>query len=307
MSRPACARAASSFPFPEEMNRRATSIVTRWHFAPTDAAADNLRREGITDGVEVTGNTVVDALRHIAELAPGGQPARRVRGRGSADRGHCPSPRILEWRNREDRGGASGRARPAAGPSPDLRDAPEPGGQRPGLCRPRRRAAGPGGHRARLCRVHRPATRARLAITDSGGVQEEGPTLGVPVLVTRQVHGAAGGRRGRGRGPRRNGSDRIGGLAVELLTSRSATTRWRARDEGSTGMGRPHGGSSTAWWPISRNRSDGGRRRPQVRRAGRGRRGPLSSVIAFFGITVVGARLLTRRPSGRRRSGRRSG
>ncbi len=49
-------------PFPEEMNRRLTSPITRWHFCPTDVSKANLQREGISSGLHVTGNTVVDAL-----------------------------------------------------------------------------------------------------------------------------------------------------------------------------------------------------------------------------------------------------
>ena len=49
-------------PFPEEMNRRLTSPITRWHFCPTEVSKANLEREGITAGLYVTGNTVVDAL-----------------------------------------------------------------------------------------------------------------------------------------------------------------------------------------------------------------------------------------------------
>ncbi len=50
-------------PFPEEYNRRSVAIATRHHFAPTPAARANLEREGITpDSIIVTGNTVIDAL-----------------------------------------------------------------------------------------------------------------------------------------------------------------------------------------------------------------------------------------------------
>ena len=55
-----------SNPFPEELNRRLTASVTRWHFAPTARARQNLLREGVADTqVFVTGNTVVDALHSI--------------------------------------------------------------------------------------------------------------------------------------------------------------------------------------------------------------------------------------------------
>ena len=51
-------------PFPEEFNRRAIALVTKWHFAPTDRARDNLLREGAEErSILVTGNTVVDALK----------------------------------------------------------------------------------------------------------------------------------------------------------------------------------------------------------------------------------------------------
>jgi UDP-N-acetylglucosamine 2-epimerase (non-hydrolysing) len=57
-------------PFPEEMNRRMATVAADLHFAPTEEARDNLLREGISDdGVFVTGNTIVDALRRIPRRA----------------------------------------------------------------------------------------------------------------------------------------------------------------------------------------------------------------------------------------------
>lgn len=51
-------------PFPEEFNRRIISIAARWHFAPTERAAANLRAEGISkESISVTGNTVLDSLK----------------------------------------------------------------------------------------------------------------------------------------------------------------------------------------------------------------------------------------------------
>ena len=53
-------------PFPEEANRRVASLLASYHYAPTVGAQDNLLSEGITPSkIEVTGNTVVDALQHI--------------------------------------------------------------------------------------------------------------------------------------------------------------------------------------------------------------------------------------------------
>jgi UDP-N-acetylglucosamine 2-epimerase (non-hydrolysing) len=54
-------------PFPEELNRRLTGGLASLHFAPTERAADNLRREGIAEEtIHMTGNTVIDALRRVA-------------------------------------------------------------------------------------------------------------------------------------------------------------------------------------------------------------------------------------------------
>lgn len=55
-------------PYPEEMNRKITSALADLHFAPTEAARDNLLREGIDGGrIVVTGNTVIDALLSVVE------------------------------------------------------------------------------------------------------------------------------------------------------------------------------------------------------------------------------------------------
>ncbi|MGQ9630666.1 MAG: non-hydrolyzing UDP-N-acetylglucosamine 2-epimerase [bacterium] len=54
-------------PFPEEINRRLIGQIADFHFAPTQRAKENLAREGITENVFVTGNTVVDALKEIVQ------------------------------------------------------------------------------------------------------------------------------------------------------------------------------------------------------------------------------------------------
>lgn len=175
-------------PFPEEMNRRVTSMVARWHFAPTAVAAENLRREGVEGEITVTGNTVVDALQHI--LA--GEPALPGAVAGFVD-GHryvlATAHRRESWE-----GGIAAIARALSEvleADPDLRlvfaTHPNP------IARgPVERILG-GQERALVLdaldypaflRLLRGAT---VAVSDSGGVQEEGPTLGVPVLVTRAV------------------------------------------------------------------------------------------------------------------------
>ncbi len=206
-------------PFPEEMNRRATSIVTRWHFAPTEGAAENLRREGVTDGIVVTGNTVVDALRHIAERAPG---TTSQLGAFAAE-----GPLIVATAHRREswHGGIeriAGALRAVLDELPDHRlvFATHPN---PVASGPVQAALGDE-PRARVVTALDYAefigllTRARLAVTDSGGVQEEGPTLGVPVLVTRQVTERPEGLEAGAVALVGTDPERIRSLAVELLT-----------------------------------------------------------------------------------------
>ena len=55
-------------PWPEEMNRQLTGRLATWHFAPTELSRKNLLSEGISDAqIFITGNTVIDALRHVVE------------------------------------------------------------------------------------------------------------------------------------------------------------------------------------------------------------------------------------------------
>jgi UDP-N-acetylglucosamine 2-epimerase (non-hydrolysing) len=177
-----------SRPFPEEMNRRAISVIARWHFAPTAGAARNLGAEGVANGIVVTGNTVVDALQHVVSRH-GSLPADLA---AFVD-GH---PYLLATAHRRESwdGGitrvaealvAALEAEPslrlvfATHPNPLARDPVE-----------RLLGAHP---RARIVDALDYATflgllaGSRLAVSDSGGVQEEGPTLGIPVLVTRGV------------------------------------------------------------------------------------------------------------------------
>lgn len=56
------------FPFPEEMNRKLTGSLADLHFAPTKGSKDNLLREGINESdIYITGNTVIDAMKHTVE------------------------------------------------------------------------------------------------------------------------------------------------------------------------------------------------------------------------------------------------
>ncbi|MGH2444600.1 MAG: non-hydrolyzing UDP-N-acetylglucosamine 2-epimerase, partial [Candidatus Limnocylindria bacterium] len=177
-----------TLPFPEEVNRRMASVIARWHFAPTDGAAANLRREGIVDGVHVVGNTIVDAVRGIG-----------------AERSALPSevasfvaeaPYLLATAHRRESwdGGIGAIATALSevlAARADLRlvfaTHPNPIARGPVDAvlgdEPRAMVVDALPYPAFLALL----AGARLAISDSGGVQEEGPTLGVPVLVTRDT------------------------------------------------------------------------------------------------------------------------
>jgi UDP-N-acetylglucosamine 2-epimerase (non-hydrolysing) len=172
-------------PFPEESNRRLISVLASWHFAPTHQARQALRQEGIPEAdILVSGNTVIDALYQT--LAVTTAPAL----------GLPPQQRVLlvtaHRRENFDRLEAICRAiRRLAAAHADL-DVVYPVHLNPNVHEPVSRLLA--GHpRIHLLPpldyvafVHLLA-RADLVLTDSGGLQEEGPALGKPVLVLREV------------------------------------------------------------------------------------------------------------------------
>lgn len=171
-------------PFPEELNRRLIGRTARWHFAPTERAAAHLRAEGTPDSqVFTTGNTVIDNLMWVLGEGIG----------SSAFRGTEGCRRVLLTLHRRENQGERMRAMGRAlrrladrgdveivlplHKSPAVRDAllPELGGH------PAVRVVEP------LDYLDFAATLAAcdLVLTDSGGIQEEAPSLGKPALVLR--------------------------------------------------------------------------------------------------------------------------
>ncbi|HXF59275.1 MAG TPA: UDP-N-acetylglucosamine 2-epimerase (non-hydrolyzing), partial [Candidatus Saccharimonadales bacterium] len=72
----------AAYPFPEEVNRRITSILAHHHFAPTERARRNLLSESIAEhSILVTGNTVIDALLQVAAMKPSRAPKLPLRGK----------------------------------------------------------------------------------------------------------------------------------------------------------------------------------------------------------------------------------
>ena len=177
-------------PFPEELNRVLTTRLSALHFAPTRGAAQNLLREGVpAERIVVTGNTGIDAVLQVSEklragtLAggewPGLDPARRllvVTAHRRENQG-APLEAICEALLRLARRGDVQIVYPVhrnpkiAGPV-ERRLGGEPGIL---LCQPLEYVP--------FVDLMR---RAYLLITDSGGIQEEGPSLGKPVLVMRE-------------------------------------------------------------------------------------------------------------------------
>jgi UDP-N-acetylglucosamine 2-epimerase (non-hydrolysing) len=178
-------------PFPEEINRRLATQLASLHLAPTRDARANLLRDGVAaSSVVVTGNTVVDALqRAVAGCAPYGDPA--LSGLDDTARRVLlvTAHRRESWGSgMESIGGALAdlaRAEPELlvvlplHPNPVVRAAILP--QVAGLANVRLTEPLDYGAFARLM------NRAHLILTDSGGVQEEGPGLGKPVLVMRDT------------------------------------------------------------------------------------------------------------------------
>jgi UDP-N-acetylglucosamine 2-epimerase (non-hydrolysing) len=179
-------------PFPEEFNRRAADIVADAYFAPTSRAAAALRAEGCpADAIHVTGNTVIDAL-----LAVAGQPFDW--NAGSLPRLPGGARLVLITAHRRESFGAPFRSLCEA-----IRELATLDAHRdvhfiyPVHLNPSVRAP-VGEILSKLPRVHliEPVDyvamvhlmkRSSLVLTDSGGIQEEAPSFGVPVLVMRDT------------------------------------------------------------------------------------------------------------------------
>jgi UDP-N-acetylglucosamine 2-epimerase (non-hydrolysing) len=177
-------------PFPEEMNRLLAGRLAALHFAATPWAADNLRREGVADDtIFVTGNTGIDAVLYVA---------------GELESGRLSSPGTITVDNGKKLIVATAHRRESLGEGME------------NLCRALARLAARGdvqivlpvhpnpNVRGVVDRVLRNRDgvvlceplayvpfvdlmrRATILLTDSGGIQEEGPSLGKPILVLRE-------------------------------------------------------------------------------------------------------------------------
>ena len=176
-------------PFPEEGNRRITSQLARLHLAPTAEARANLLAEGIAPAdIVVTGNTVIDALLEM--LAQPARPLRDAAVQAVLDGGGRTLLVTAHRRESWDGGiAATARAlRRLADAYPDLHIV-LPMHRNPVV----RAALEEVGPRVLLTEpmdypdFTRVLAAADVILTDSGGIQEEAPALGRPVLVTRDT------------------------------------------------------------------------------------------------------------------------
>lgn len=177
-------------PFPEEMNRVLTSRIAALHFAATGQAAGNLRSEGIAPAsISVTGNTGIDAVLYVRD----GLEKGTLQSRNWGELDQAKKLIVVTAHRRESFGEGFERICRAMARIADRADVqlvypvhPNPNVQDP----VRRHLEGHPNVRLIEPQSYVPFVdlmrRAYLLITDSGGVQEEGPSLGKPILVLRE-------------------------------------------------------------------------------------------------------------------------
>ncbi|MCP5111525.1 MAG: UDP-N-acetylglucosamine 2-epimerase (non-hydrolyzing) [bacterium] len=177
-------------PFPEEMNRVVTARLADLHFAPTEWAAGNLRAEAVpARNIHVTGNTGIDAVLHVVrELEQ-----NRLRATPWSQLDASKKLIVLTAHRRESFGAGFERICRAVARLGEREDVqivypvhPNPNVQAPvqrHLSRQRNIVLTEPLDYVPFVDLMR---RAYLLITDSGGIQEEGPSLGKPILVLRE-------------------------------------------------------------------------------------------------------------------------
>jgi UDP-N-acetylglucosamine 2-epimerase (non-hydrolysing) len=181
-------------PFPEEINRRIATVIADLHFAPTEWSKGNLLREGVPEEqILVTGNSVIDALQFVVkqeEPEEITQLIKRIETRGSETK-----RLVLVTAHRRENFG-----QPLENICYAIRELAScvgleivyPVHLNPNVQEPVNRILGGISHvnllppLDYLPMIHL-MKHARLILTDSGGLQEEAPSLGVPVLVMRET------------------------------------------------------------------------------------------------------------------------
>lgn len=183
-------------PWPEEGNRKLTSVLTDYHFAPTNAAKENLLRENIpAEKIQITGNTVIDALFHVLDKFESDDSFSRQIQNSIPEIEHGQRIILVTGHRRENFGSGFEEMCKAlatlASNYPDVQII-YPVHLNPNVQEPVNRL---------LCdhkniSLIKPLdylpfvylmNQSFLILTDSGGIQEEAPSLGKPVLVMRET------------------------------------------------------------------------------------------------------------------------
>lgn len=194
-------------PWPEEMNRRLTGRLATMHFAPTEAARQNLLRENVpADSITVTGNTVIDALHIVVNKLKNNAALRAEQDEQSKSLGYDPTRLndgsrrlvLITGHRRENFGegflSICNAIRDLAVKYPEV-DFVYPMHLNPNVRRPIAEVFPENDSPANVFFIepldYLPFVymmlRSHIILTDSGGIQEEAPSLGKPVLVMRSV------------------------------------------------------------------------------------------------------------------------
>jgi len=178
-------------PFPEEINRRLADVLADFHFAATDENRRNLIKEGVgRRQIHVVGNTVVDALKHILK-----ENRKKREFPGLPDIDWSKRVVVVTAHRRESFGEPLKNICEALRRISEAHEDVEiiyPVHLNPNVLQPVQRILG-GSKRIHLARPMdyvifvEMLRRADLILTDSGGIQEEAPTLGKPVVLMREV------------------------------------------------------------------------------------------------------------------------
>lgn len=181
-------------PWPEEVNRRIVAPIARWHFAPTETAADALLRENIApDNVHVTGNTVIDAL-HWTRNRLAADPSLAAGLDAIAEQFAGRKIVLVTTHRRENFGDGMASIARAIGRIAARDDVAVlfPVHPNPNVVSVMDAVLGDRDNVARIDPLDYPhfvraLGLAEIVLSDSGGVQEEAPALGKPVLVMRDT------------------------------------------------------------------------------------------------------------------------
>ncbi len=183
-------------PWPEEANRKLTSVLAHWHFAPTATSRSNLLKEGVpSSAIHVTGNTVIDALLQVREKIVNSPQLRQQFAQDFSFLDPRKRLVLVTGHRRENFGDGFERICQAltriAKNHADVQVV-YPVHLNPQVQEPVRRLLGDIGNIHLIEPLdYLPFVylmdKSTLILTDSGGIQEEAPSLGKPVLVMRDT------------------------------------------------------------------------------------------------------------------------